>query len=1388
MGPGAAALLAALLVGVTVGQPAVVGAEPDVGASAPAVRQLPPQTGGGKVRQRPEMDQGSLLVRFSPRSGTAAAALADHGLERRRAVGRAGFVEVGTGGRSPDAVRKELARDPRVETVEPNYVRRAMADPNDALFAQQWSLAAARFPQAWERQSDARDVTVAVLDSGVDLDHPDLSGNLVPGWDAVENDSVPQDEAGHGTMVAGIIAASAGNGRGIAGGAYRARLQPVRVLNASAAGTDADIVEGITWAADHAAGVINLSLGGPQPGAALASAVAYAQKKGAVVVAASGNSGGPEPVYPAAFPGVVGVTAVDTASRLTWFSSHGSWIDMAASGVDVVSTYLEAGPADAYARGSGSSFSAPLVAAAAALLRQAHPQWTGAEVGARLTSTARDAGPPGHDDGYGFGLLDAAAALGDPRLDPLPSEPEDAYEPNPVPERATPFSGAVTATIAPEQDVDWFAFEVASPRWLEVAVTPPSGSASQGMDPVVNVYGPEGGEVGWVDAAGMGQAERLIFEARAPGRHLVRIASYNASISAGEYTVDIASASAPPPSFSSISAYRTGSWPESTAMGDFTGDGRGDVVMTTSFYDDGEQNDYSVFVFAQLPDGSLGPPTRHRTTGAGTMAAASGDVDGDGDADVAVATSSGVEVLLQAGGALGAPQVVPFTAPASQVEIADVDNDRVADLVVVGSGGVAARTRTANGWAPPRSLTADSGSELEVGDVSGDGRADLVLIRSECPSTTTCTAGVSSYVQRAGGGFAKTHHPTVHGSSPAVNGMAVGDLNGDGRDDIAVTIGGDAPSSRINTFLQQADGTLGPAQVKAVHSVPQPIEAGDVNADGRVDLVTVHPGQYAIGTIPQQPDGTLGDEIVNYAPNASGYHLKGLSLGDADGRLGAEAALADHNHGLLVFRQAGSNATNERPWVNGTTPLDRASGVPTRGEMTVTFGRAVDPSSLTPSTVALLDGSTLAPVTASRSYDAGARRLTLVPSQALAPGSSYQLVLAGVRDARGAQMRSREVVRFRTATADPPPTTTTTTTTAPTTTSTTAPPTTTTSTTTPPTTTTSTTTTTTTAPPTTTTSTTTTTAPPTTTTTAPPTTTTTTTAPPTTTATATTSPPPATATTSPPPAPASAEAQAPAPSSASSAVPASDRAGYWMVGAAGAVYAFGEAAHIGNAPVPPGQTVTNVAVTPSGNGYWLVTAAGAVYAFGDAAYLGGSPSRRPGETVTSISPHPGGGGYWLFTNQGRAIAYGTARHFGDVGALRLNGPVLGSVATPSGDGYYMVATDGGIFAFGDARFRGSMGGRPLNGPVVGLAPDPDGSGYWLVASDGGIFAFDSGFRGSMGGSRLNRPVTGMVAYGDGYLMVASDGGIFSFSAKPFVGSLGATPPPTPIVGVAALNR
>ncbi len=247
--------------------------------------------------------------------------------------------------------------------------------------------------------------------------------------------------------------------------------------------------------------------------------------------------------------------------------------------------------------------------------------------------------------------------------------------------------------------------------------------------------------------------------------------------------------------------------------------------------------------------------------------------------------------------------------------------------------------------------------------------------------------------------------------------------------------------------------------------------------------------------------------------------------------------------------------------------------------------------------------------------------------------------------------------------------------------------------------------------------------------------------------------------------------------------------GYWMVGADGKVYAFGDAKKWGEITGPIPFPVVDIEPMADGDGYWIVDDHGFVSAFGSAPALGnvGLGALASGEKVTSLSATPSGNGYWIFTTKGRVLRFGDAGYFGDLSALTLNRPVVDSVPTPSGQGYYMVAGDGGVFSFGDARFFGSTGNIKLNQPVQSLVPVPNGMGYWLVASDGGVFAFGgAAFRGSMGAVRLNKPVTGMVAFGSGYLMVAEDGGIFNFSDRPFDGSLGANPPPIPIVSVAGL--
>lgn len=255
--------------------------------------------------------------------------------------------------------------------------------------------------------------------------------------------------------------------------------------------------------------------------------------------------------------------------------------------------------------------------------------------------------------------------------------------------------------------------------------------------------------------------------------------------------------------------------------------------------------------------------------------------------------------------------------------------------------------------------------------------------------------------------------------------------------------------------------------------------------------------------------------------------------------------------------------------------------------------------------------------------------------------------------------------------------------------------------------------------------------------------------------------------------------------SSSTPIPVTPTSGYWMLERNGELYEFGAAAAL--EAVPVNGDAVDLAPTADGGGVWVLDSRGGVYARGTATFFGSAVdvALDAGETFEAIVATPSGQGYWIFTSIGRVLVFGDAVDHGDLLALTLNGAIIDAAVTVSGNGYWMLGSDGGVFSFGDAEFYGSTGDIQLTQPAVGLVPDPDGVGYWFVASDGGVFAYQAAFLGSQGSQPLNQPVQGMIPYGNGYLLVAADGGVFVYSDLPFVGSLGATPPANPILGIAA---
>lgn len=289
---------------------------------------------------------------------------------------------------------------------------------NDPLYSEQYAPQLTRAPEAWAR-STGRGVTVAIVDTGIDTAHPDLQANVVPGYNALRRNTNAKDDNGHGTHCAGVTAAQAGNREGIAGIAPDAKLMPIKVLSANGGGSDAGVADGIVWAVDHGAHVVSMSLGGPGESKVLRDAVNYALSRNVVVVAAMGNDGTNELSYPAAYPGVIAVGASDASDKIAEFSQWGSWISVAAPGVQIMSTLPtykvdlnNYGYPMRYAAMDGTSMATPAVAGLAALLKSVQPAATPAQVKARIEqSSDKVAGENTFTPHFGHGRINAGAAL-----------------------------------------------------------------------------------------------------------------------------------------------------------------------------------------------------------------------------------------------------------------------------------------------------------------------------------------------------------------------------------------------------------------------------------------------------------------------------------------------------------------------------------------------------------------------------------------------------------------------------------------------------------------------------------------------------------------------------------------------------------------------------------------------------------------------------------------------------------------------------------------------------------------------------------------------------------------------------------------------------------------
>ncbi|MCX8128805.1 MAG: S8 family serine peptidase [Clostridia bacterium] len=319
-------------------------------------------------------------------------------------------------------ILNSLKSDPLVQHCQPNYKYAASSEaeyePNDPDYDLQWGLPKIKANQAWDAAREKSTVTLAVLDTGVNTSHPDLAGRFVSGYNTISNSANVSDDNGHGTHVAGIAAAIRNNSKGIAGVSNKISIMPIKVLDSTGSGYTTDICEGIVWAANRGAKIINLSMSAPGKDEFLQSAIDYAYDKGAIIVAAAGNSNTDTAYYPAALNNVIAVSSLDTSGFKAYSSNYGTYIDLTAPGVNIYSTASDG----KYGYMSGTSMAASFVSAAAAYLWSLDNTLTAEKVEQTLKDSATDMGYSGKDTYYGYGLINLRKAVQAYAVNPAPPD------------------------------------------------------------------------------------------------------------------------------------------------------------------------------------------------------------------------------------------------------------------------------------------------------------------------------------------------------------------------------------------------------------------------------------------------------------------------------------------------------------------------------------------------------------------------------------------------------------------------------------------------------------------------------------------------------------------------------------------------------------------------------------------------------------------------------------------------------------------------------------------------------------------------------------------------------------------------------------------------------
>jgi subtilisin family serine protease len=1277
----------------------LVAAEPSVHAAPapqPSVRRA------AAARAVPKLDRDHLFVRFRSRPADAATRLAQAGALAPHALPGTAWTTVATNGNAI-TVKAQLERDPTVAQVQYSYIRKATGDivPNDPKWAsvQRDYLGPLRMDQAWGL-SEGNNVKVAVIDTGVDAQHPDLAGRVLTGIDETATSPNANDDNGHGTMVAGIIAADINNHRGVAGIAPLAKILPIKVLDADGQGSDTTIAAGINDAVTSGAQIINLSLGGIAFDQPLCDAVSGAVSANVVVVAAAGNDGDDQVEYPAACPGAVAVSATGHSGALTAFSSFGPRIDLAAPGLDITSTVPGASPtSDSYAIGSGTSFSAPIVTGAFALVKS-QTGHSGSVLISDVLLHARDAGPPGKDPAFGVGIVDPVAALGGVPLTPMYVTSPGGDEPNDTPNHATTLTVGVThaAAIAPETDQDWYTIAL-SAGWYTVHVPSDPDLLDHKMDPVVQVYDATEHLLASQEFAG----GDLTFHVTSAGNYFVNVRNRGADTAS--YTVRVSSVSTPG-LFASPVDFPVDSTAQSIGVGDLNGDGRNDVAFLMG--DDSAIAD-TLVVLDQTPDrsfviGDVVDAPFFSTPGTGLVVA---NVVGDNKPDVLFPTDDGVAVMQQESGHLDPFEQVISAPNTTRVAVADLDNDSHPDIITSSQAGLQV-------WwgptfaGPPLTITSRQAASLvadgtHVVRVAGSDVTEYTFSGRAAPASANAT--------EAGAANVTIDHPTG---------------------DVVVTqqTGDDTPGKVVVLSNGATVRTIGLAE-------PNPDPVTTASLGGVTNVVTLHDTTGDIGLVPL--NGGSETLFLGDAEAQTRYDGNALAVRDIDNDGAPDVTIGTLFGITMLMHRFDSLPENYgQTLVHAVSPISLSTGAATGVTPALTLNQA---STNAGTNVQLLNAQG---VVVGASPVANGTTVTISPSSALTSGAAYAIDADGLHDAAGDAIAgypsgfvvgtpvntdaalhtppsgfvATANVSFTFSSHDPNATfacsvdnadyTACTSPKAVTVaagahtfrvfaksagdTQESAP----------------------------------------------------------VVATWTYRPPPhgywmvgAHGTVYP-------FGSVPglgngATSNAVDIDASPSGFGYWVADASGHVFAFGDAKFHGNASgLRAGETVTSISRTKSGNGYWLFTNKGRVFPFGDAHSFGDMSSKPLNAPVLDSVATASGNGYYMVAADGGVFTFGDAKFFGSTGSMHLNAPVRTMVVDPDGTGYWLIANDGGVFSF-QAPFRGSMGGKPLNRPMVGGVAF--GNGYLMVGSDGGIFDFSNKpFFGSLGGNPPAVPIVSVAAF------------------------------------------